>query len=301
VALKSRTAAWSSPTQAEAAASAPLAGTKRQHAAARAAQRGAHLGPLRTVSTAAILRRARGLYERRFVATVGLFSAAPLHAAAPSHISDGAMSDFPRKATTHLGLAVAAASLTIVAALLWYMAARQPRPVASVSPATAAAQVDFAFARLARPREFPPLRFTAASGRQLTLADFRGKAVLLNLWATWCAPCRKEMPTLDRLQKKLGGGGFQVVALSIDRLGLGAVAPFYKKLGLGSLGIYLDPSGEAATALDLPGLPTSFLIDAEGREIARKVGPARWDSPAMVGKIERYLKSSGRGRRGPPA
>jgi thiol-disulfide isomerase/thioredoxin len=205
------------------------------------------------------------------------------------------MSDFPRKATTHLGLAVAAASLAIVVALLWYMAARQPRQVASVSAATTAAPagVDFAFARLARPRELPPLRFATASGRRLTLADFRGEAVLLNLWATWCAPCRQEMPTLDRLQRQLGGKGFQVVALSIDRLGIGAVAPFYKKLGLGSLGIYLDPSGEAAAALDLPGLPTSFLIDAEGREIARKVGPARWDSPATVGKIERYLKSSG--------
>jgi len=205
------------------------------------------------------------------------------------------MSDFRGRLAAWLGLTMAAASLAVGAAVLWHMAARQPREAAPAFPAAAApAGVDFAFARLARPRPLPPLQFATADGQRLSLADFRGRAVLLNFWATWCAPCRKEMPTLDRLQSRLGGPNFQVVALSIDRLGLAAVAPFYKKLGLASLGIYLDPTGKTAAALDLPGLPTSLLIDAQGREVARKIGPAEWDAPATLDKIRRYLKTPGR-------
>ena len=205
------------------------------------------------------------------------------------------MSDFRGRLAAWLGVIMAAASLAVAAALLWRMAARQPREAAPAFPATAAAPagVDLAFARLARPRPLPPLQFAAADGQRLSLADFRGRAVLLNFWATWCAPCRKEMLTLDRLQRRMGGPNFQVVALSIDRLGLAAVAPFYKKLGIASLGIYLDSSGKAAAAFDLAGLPTSLLIDAEGREVARKIGPAEWDAPATLDKIRRYLKTSG--------
>jgi thiol-disulfide isomerase/thioredoxin len=183
---------------------------------------------------------------------------------------------------------MAAASLLVIAVALWQLLTLRPPAGETTASPTG---IDFAFTRLARPRPLPELHFATARGRKLTLADFRGRTVLLNLWATWCAPCRKEMPTLDRLQKRLGGPHFQVVALSIDRLGLAAVAPFYKKLGLGSLAIYLDPSGRSAAALDVPGLPTSLLIDAEGREIARKIGPAAWDQRAIVQKIERWLNT----------
>ena len=205
------------------------------------------------------------------------------------------MIEFRGRTAAGLGLAMAAASLLVLAFLLWRLTVPQPFIAAPTPAASGAAPagIDFAFTRLARPRAVPALRFTSGDGRPTTLADFRGKAVLLNLWATWCAPCRTEMPTLDRLQKRLGGPHFEVVALSIDRTGLGAVAPFYKELGLRSLAVFLDPSGEAASAFDAPGLPTSLLIDAEGREIARKIGPAEWDSPAIVEKIERYLKSDG--------
>jgi thiol-disulfide isomerase/thioredoxin len=208
------------------------------------------------------------------------------------HISE-AMADLRGRVAARLGLGMAAASLAVVAVVLWHVLARRPpaeAPNYAVTTASDAA-VDFAFTRLARPRPLPALRFAAADGRELTLADFRGRAVLLNLWATWCGPCRQEMPTLDRLQQRLGGPRFQVVALSIDRLGLAAVAPFYKKLRLDALAVYLDPSGQSAAALDVPGLPTSLLIDAEGREIARKIGPAAWDRPAIVQKIERWLKT----------
>ena len=137
-----------------------------------------------------------------------------------------------------------------------------------------AAGAGFNFTPHAAPRPLPPLHFTDAGGRQQSLGDFRSRLVLLNLWATWCAPCRKEMPTLDRLQVRLGGRGFEVVALSIDHKGLAAVRPFYLELGLKALHIYFDQSGSAASLLAAPGLPTTLLVDQEDREIGRLVGPA---------------------------
>ncbi|MBI2293683.1 MAG: TlpA family protein disulfide reductase, partial [Betaproteobacteria bacterium] len=97
-----------------------------------------------------------------------------------------------------------------------------------------------------RPRVLPTIRFADAKGRAMTLQDFRGKFVLLNIWATWCVPCREEMPTLDRLQARLGGPGFEVVAVSIDRDGLPAVQEFYLQTGIEQLRVYLDKSGEAS-------------------------------------------------------
>jgi thiol-disulfide isomerase/thioredoxin len=141
----------------------------------------------------------------------------------------------------------------------------------------------------AQARPIPDLAFVDGEGHAMRLADFRGRAVLLNVWATWCVPCRKEMPTLDRLQAKLGGPDFQVVALSIDRQGIAAIKPFYQQLSLTSLGIYVDPSGKAAGDLNSPGVPITVLVDREGREIARKLGPAEWDSPEMIGLIRQHL------------
>ncbi len=140
-----------------------------------------------------------------------------------------------------------------------------------------------------RPRDVPEIRFKNAEERDLTLADFRGKAVLLNIWATWCVPCRKEMPALDRLQAQLGGDDFVVLPLSIDRTGLPAVRRFYEELGLQKLGIYIDASGAASRALAAPGVPTTLLIDRQGREIARKMGAAEWDGPEMVALIRHQI------------
>jgi thiol-disulfide isomerase/thioredoxin len=121
------------------------------------------------------------------------------------------------------------------------------------------------------------------------LADFRGRVVLLNLWATWCVPCRQEMPTLDRLQARLGGPDFQVIALSIDRTGAPAVRAFYEEIGVRHLPLFLDTTGNAVRQLNAPGLPTTLLLDRAGREIGRFVGPAEWDSPAIVETIEKAL------------
>jgi len=139
------------------------------------------------------------------------------------------------------------------------------------------------------PRPLPLLHFEDGAGAAMTLADFRARVVLLNIWATWCAPCRMEMPMLDRLQAKMGRPDFAVVPLSIDHRGRDVVARFYHDLGLSSLGIYVDRSGDAAYALEASGMPTTLLIDREGRELARVIGAAPWDDAAMVARIKSYL------------
>lgn len=129
----------------------------------------------------------------------------------------------------------------------------------------------------ARPRALPDLRFADGKGRALHLSDFRGRVVLLNVWATWCPPCRKEMPTLDHLQGTLGGPDFEVVALSIDRDGLALVQGFFKSFGIKNLRLYIDSFDEASASLVGAGVPLTLLIDRDGREIGRKLGPAVWD------------------------
>ena len=134
----------------------------------------------------------------------------------------------------------------------------------------------------ASPRPLPELAFEDDKGKPVTLADFRGRTVLLNVWATWCPPCREEMPSLDRLQKALGGPAFEVVALSIDAGGAPVVKRFYDEIGIRSLAIYVDPGMRAAGQLAAPGVPTTLLIDREGRELGRHAGPAQWDSPEAL-------------------
>ena len=153
----------------------------------------------------------------------------------------------------------------------------------------ALAQEPPAFSTHAAPRPLPEIRFENGDGESMSLADFRGSVVLLNLWATWCAPCRREMPTLDRLQATLAGPDFQVVALSIDRQGLPAVKEFYAELGLEMLPIYVDETGAAQRALSVLGLPTTLLLDREGSEIGRLLGPAEWDGPEMVAFLRDYV------------
>jgi len=132
------------------------------------------------------------------------------------------------------------------------------------------------------PKPVAAINFDDAQGRSRSLAEFKGKVVLLNIWATWCGPCRKEMPALDRLQAALGGPEFEVVALSIDRGGTDAVRKFFADIGIRTLAMYLDSSGQALRTLSALGLPTTLLIDREGREIGRLIGPAEWDSPEMI-------------------
>ncbi|MBP2292583.1 TlpA family protein disulfide reductase [Azospirillum rugosum] len=139
------------------------------------------------------------------------------------------------------------------------------------------------------PKPMPPLSFLDGEGRRVDVSEFKDKLVLLNLWATWCAPCVKEMPALDRLQAQLGGEGFQVVALSVDRGGKDQVQPFYQKIGVSNLGLYLDPSSSSMQALSLRGLPTTLLVDQEGRELGRIEGAVEWDSPEVVAFLRKHM------------
>jgi thiol-disulfide isomerase/thioredoxin len=132
------------------------------------------------------------------------------------------------------------------------------------------------------PRPLADIAFATADGESGSLSDYRGKVVLVNIWATWCPPCREEMPTLDRLQAELGGPDFLVMPLSIDTGGVEVVQKFYDEIGISHLGIYLDESMQAMRDLGAVGLPTTLLIDREGREIGRLVGPAEWDAPEMI-------------------
>jgi thiol-disulfide isomerase/thioredoxin len=144
------------------------------------------------------------------------------------------------------------------------------------------------FTPLNPPRPAPEASFTERDGTPRQLADFRGRFVLVNLWATWCAPCVREMPSLDRLQAKLGNR-LSVLAVSEDRGGAHAVDPFLEKLDLKAIAIYLDPKSAVGEELEIGGLPTTFLIDGEGRVLGQLEGAAEWDSPKMVATIERYL------------
>ena len=122
------------------------------------------------------------------------------------------------------------------------------------------------------------MMFTDSAGKERSLADFKGKVVLLNLWATWCAPCREEMPSLDRLQKELGSDAFEVVALAVDRTGADNVKKFLTDIKVENLGLYVDSTAKSGSALKAIGLPTTILVDKQGREIGRLPGPAAWDS-----------------------
>ena len=140
------------------------------------------------------------------------------------------------------------------------------------------------------PHKAIALTFKDGAGAERTLADYQGRAVLLNLWATWCVPCRAEMPALDRLQGKLGGGDFEVVAVNVDTARLERPKAFLDEIGVKSLNRYADSSGDSFEALRLAGkalgLPTSLLIGKDGCELGVAAGPAKWDSDDSLRLIE---------------
>jgi thiol-disulfide isomerase/thioredoxin len=199
---------------------------------------------------------------------------------------------------------VAALAAVFGAAVLYGKGAAGSKDEAALCPAAKAAATRLAplaqgeVAALnvnKNPKPAVDISFSDADGKKLTLADFKGRNVLLNLWATWCVPCRAEMPALDRLQAKLGSPDFEVVAINIDTSRLDRPKAFLAEAGVKSLNRYADPSADSFEALKVAGkalgLPTSLLIDPQGCELAVMAGPAQWDSSdaakvitAMVGK-----------------
>ncbi len=149
-------------------------------------------------------------------------------------------------------------------------------PVSSTNPLSQGDMIKFVFKR--EPEVLADIAFVDGAGAPKTLADFKGRVVLLNVWATWCVPCRKEMPALDRLQKELGSDKFEVVALSVDRGGVDASRKFLDSINVANLKLYVDPTAKMSSPLKIIGMPTTLLINAEGREVGRLIGEAVWDS-----------------------
>lgn len=186
-----------------------------------------------------------------------------------------------------LGLGVAlmltvAAAAGLVVGISRHSDALGENPTARLAPSK--------FTLLDKPRSLRDFSFNDGAGKSISLASFRGKVVLLNVWATWCPPCREEMPTLDRLQARIGGEDFVVLPLSIDAAGVTAITDFYAETGIKHLGAYIDPPGAAMDALGILGIPATLLIDRQGREIGRMLGPAEWDSPEFLAFFRGFIE-----------
>jgi thiol-disulfide isomerase/thioredoxin len=143
------------------------------------------------------------------------------------------------------------------------------------------------------PLRLPDLAFQDAAGKPLNLEHWRGRTVLLNLWATWCVPCRKEMPALDALEQRLGGPAFEVVAVNIDTRDVDKPKTWLKEVGAQKLAYYADPSARIFQDLKSIGrafgMPTTLLIDGQGCEIATIAGPAEWASEDAIKLIKAAL------------
>jgi len=133
------------------------------------------------------------------------------------------------------------------------------------------------------PQVISPISFTDERGQERSLSAFKGKLLVVNIWATWCPPCREEMPTLDRLQTILGESvDFEVIAISVDAGGRDIVRAFYANNGITKLPILNAPENETLARLGIVGLPTTILVNPNGLELGRILGPAKWDSPEML-------------------
>ena len=174
----------------------------------------------------------------------------------------------PRKAVTNETPAVAA-----------------PAPVGAIGKAYATGALA-AFLVKAERKPVADIAFQDGDGNPLKLDAWKGRVALVNLWATWCAPCRKEMADLAKLQGALGSKDFEVVAISVDRKGVEASGAFLKETGADGLKLYVEPTAAILNDLQALGLPATILIDRQGREIGRLLGPADWSSPEAQALIK---------------
>ncbi len=141
------------------------------------------------------------------------------------------------------------------------------------------------------PQDLPDLTFVNAKGKPVSLRNWRGRVVLVNLWAVWCAPCRKALPGLNRLKAKVGKKDFDVVTISVDKGKLGPAKKALRRAKVKGLKFYGDPSGGVVQALRTKSLPMAILVDRDGREIGRATGFAKWDSPDGVKLVKAAVKT----------
>ena len=207
-----------------------------------------------------------------------------------------------RKVTAVLLLFATAAVIAAAAAVYGIGTLKRNAADAACAPAVELAQrlaplargEVAAFTVADRSLRLPDLAFRDAEGSEHRLADWRGRTVLLNLWATWCVPCRKEMPALDALEGKLGGPAFEVVAINIDTRDPDKPRAWLKEVGVGRLGYYADPSAKVFQDLKTvgraAGMPTTLLVDPAGCEIGTVAGPAEWASEDAVKLVTAALE-----------
>lgn len=136
------------------------------------------------------------------------------------------------------------------------------------------------------PKPAPMFTFQDANGNPRRLSDYAGDGIVLNLWATWCAPCKQELPSLDALAGKLVGRRIKVLALSSDRGGATVVQAYYKQHGIKNLHVLLDPEGQAIQAFKAPGIPTTYIIDRRDLERAYAEGSENWSTDTAVQRVE---------------
>ena len=161
------------------------------------------------------------------------------------------------------------------------------RSAASLSAAAQGTVANFTVASNAK--IVADVAFMDGHGARKKLSDWRGQVVLLNVWATWCGPCRKEMPALDRLQALTGRDDFEVVALSVDRGKIGLPQGFFEEIGVKELGLYHDGSAKAGSKLGVFGMPTTLMIGRQGQILGRLVGPAEWDDAQAQALVQAAL------------
>ncbi len=178
-------------------------------------------------------------------------------------------------------IGTALAGIALIAAAATRVGASADQPPLSGSVAQFIAEV--------KPLPVPAVSFGGDHDDTTELGAFHGKFALVNLWATWCAPCVKELPSLDALQSARGGDRFQVVTISEDRQGHQAVDPFLDKAGIKNLPRFTDPKSEVGRAWKIRGLPTTLLIGPDGTELGRLEGDANWSSPEALALIDWYL------------
>lgn len=145
----------------------------------------------------------------------------------------------------------------------------------------------------AEPRAVPAIAVTDPDGAEHLLADWQGQWVVLNFWATWCAPCRHEMPALDRLQQQLGGAEFAVVPVATGRNPVPAIRRFFDEIAVESLPILLDPTQRLSREMGVFGLPVTVILNPAGQEVARMTGDATWDSPSAKAMLTALIAGEG--------
>jgi len=175
-----------------------------------------------------------------------------------------------RKTMNYRGIILV--SLAVIAVAVLFLL-KQNNPYLKYSP-------------LKRHHTAPNFTFPGLDGKMLSLSDYRGHVVLVNIWATWCPPCVDEMPSMEKLYQELKDENFEILAVSIDAVGTKAVAPFMKKYNL-TFPALMDPDGTIKTLYQITGVPESFIINQQGILVEKIVGPRNWSAPEVV----RYFRS----------